>query len=603
MKTKERTKIGYLDGYRFQSAILAGCNCIIDHEKELNELNVFPIPDKDTGSNLKRTLKPLVSGYPVPEPKISPVGQEMAGLAVRSALGYSGIIFSQMILGFAEGLKNHQKISPGDLKTIVPIVQEKAYQSVEHPMEGTILSVLREWSREISRTSSRSNDFVVIMERSYQKAVSALAKTPDQLEVLKKNKVVDAGGKAFVYFLRGILDFIKKGKLARYSSARIYPHKKSILESRHASLCVECCVQAHHLNRKGLIKKLQEIGQDLIFYSAPDFAKFHINTQYPEQVLRCASAFGKISSDKIFTFSPDLKENEKQDFCLVADTTCDLTEDVIEKSQVYFVPIKVQIDDDIYTDRWDLIPEEFYRFMATSAMPKTSQPSLNAFARIYGHLLMHYRSIISIHLSKALSGTFQTAAQASQGTAPERISVIDGKNVSVGLGLVVMEGLRALEKRKTHEETVLQIENATKNTEIFIGLPTLRYLIRGGRITKMKGIIATILNINPILSINPGGKLVPVSKARGRKNLEKKIFRLVGQKRQKMSGELSIAVAHTNAPEIGNRILQRIKQDFSPETVLMMNASPALGAHAGPGAYGIAIHHHSISSSDNNRNT
>jgi DegV family protein with EDD domain len=606
LEARHSPKIGYLDGNRFQLAIIAGCKQVIKHEKELNKLNVFPIPDQDTGSNLKKTLMPLVDKFPYPEPNIDLVSQKIADLAVQSALGYSGIIFSQIFLGLSEALKTHLTIRPDDLKTIVSSAKQKAYQSVENPVEGTILSVLRAWSEEVIRICSQLNDFVPILETSYQRAVSALKKTPDQLEVLRKNNVVDAGGKAFVYFLEGIHDYVKIGKRMKLKSDRIFVRETPSEDKAPAPFCVECCVKADRLNRKDLIEQLGLIGQDLIFYGARHFAQFHINTPNPEDVFACASLFGTISSKKIFPFSSDpSNDQQKESLCLVADSTCDLMDEMIEQYPVYFVPIKVQAGDHIYTDRWDLIPEEFYSLMETPhAFPKTSQPSLGDFTRSYQHLLMHYQSIISIHLSKALSGTFQTAVQASQSVSPERITVIDGKNVSVGLGLVLVEAIKAIEHKKSPEETVLRIKEAALNTHMFIGLPTLRYLVKGGRVTKTKGIIAHLLNINPILTISVEGKLVPVSKARGKKNIEKQIFNLIDQKKQKMTGEISFAVAHTNAPELGEHISQRIKKDFERGTgaVPMMNASPVLGAHAGPGAYGIAIHDHSFKTSEDTLN-
>jgi DegV family protein with EDD domain len=573
------------------------------HEKELNKLNVFPIPDRDTGSNLKKTLVPLTTKFPIPEKKINLISQKMADLAEQSALGYSGILFSQILAGFAKALENHLSINPDDLEKVVASAVHMAYQSVENPVEGTILSVLRAWSDEVTRICTQTKDFVSILEISYQKAVTALKKTPDQLEVLKKNNVVDAGGKAFVYFLEGILDFIRTGKWVRITSDRIPAQETSSKDRMMAPFCVECCIRAHKLNRKDLIKNLNDIGQDLIFFGAQNFAKFHLNTPNPEEVFSCASVFGEISSKKIYSVSSNPSDQEKLPFCLVADSTCDLVDVLIEENPIYFVPVKVQAGDNTYTDRWDLIPEEFYRILDTSlSLPKTSQPSLNDFTSRYRHLLLHFESIVSVHLSKALSGTFQTAVQASQSVSPEKISVLDGKNVSVGLGLVLLEGIKALEQDKTCEETVRQIKMAAMNTQIFLGLPTLKYLVMGGRITKTKGIIANLLNINPILSINTEGKLVPVSKARGEKNLEKQIFELVHQEKQKTTGSLSIAVAHTNAPDIAQRISQRIREDLKQEPVFVMNASPVLGAHAGSGAYGIAILNHSFEASDETLN-
>ena len=590
MKPRKYPQIGYLDGWRYQSAILSGCREIIKHENELNKLNVFPIPDRDTGSNLKKTLIPLLEKFPVPETRIGIVSQNMADSAVRSALGYSGIIFSQILMGLAEAMHNQKRIYPGNLGIIISNAVKKAYQSVEKPVEGTILSVLREWAEEVSRIGPETRDFTDILEASYQKALTALKDTPDQLEILRRNRVVDAGGKALVYFLEGILDFVENGRLERISSERIHAKEYPLQDGTAFPYCVECCVRTQGLNRKELIEKLGEIGQDLIFYGAAHFAKLHINTQNPEAVFSLVSSYGELSSRKILPCPPDPSSWEKKSFCLVTDSTCDLKVDLIENHNVYFVPIKVQVGDNIYTDRWNLIPEEFYRiFSASSSLPKTSQPGLMDFNRVYRHLLMHYQSIISLHLSKALSGTFQTAVQASQSVSPERISVIDGKNISVGLGLILREGIGALSQGKNREEVILRLKTAADNTHIFIGLPTLKYLVKGGRITKTKGFLAKILNINPILSISNEGTLIPVSKAKGEKNLEQKILDKVYERVKSASAKFSIAVAHTNAPDIADRVAQNIKNDLRQEAAFVMSASPALGAHAGPGAFGIAV--------------
>ena len=235
----------------------------------------------------------------------------------------------------------------------------------------------------------------------------------------------------------------------------------------------------------------------------------------------------------------------------------------------------------------------------------TSQPSWMDFTRVYRHLLSHYRSIVSVHLSKALSGTYQTAVQSAQQVMPERITLIDGKNLTVGLGLILLDGLEATKKGKKPEEVADRLETAANNTEIFIGLLTLKYLVKGGRLTKTKGFIANILNINPILSIDDQGKLAPLSKARGIKKMEQKIFELAGRRIREKPGRFKIAVAHTNAPDIGKRVAEKVKRIFGEEAVMVLNASPVLGAHAGPGAFGIGLQiseGHSSPGSDTSEN-
>ena len=276
--------------------------------------------------------------------------------------------------------------------------------------------------------------------------------------------------------------------------------------------------------------------------------------------------------------------------CLTADSTCDISEDLIEANPVYFIPIKVHAGEKVYTDRWDIIPEEFYSLLDTSStFPKTSQPGLMDFTRIYRHLLLHYQAIISVHLSKMLSGTFQTALQASQQTSSERVSIIDGNSISVGLGLILLEGIRSLQHSPNKEEILARMESAARRGKIFIGLPTLQFLIKGGRITKTKGFIAELLGIHPVLTIDDRGKLVPTAKARGKKRLEEKVLELANEKIIKRTGRISTAVAHTNAFDIGERIARKLAETLGREADLVLNASPVLGAHAGPGAFGIAV--------------
>jgi DegV family protein with EDD domain len=590
LKIKNTVQVGYLDGRRYQYAVVAGCQEIIKHEQELNRINVFPIPDKDTGINLRKTLMPIVNASPFHCQEINLVSQRIAHMAVQSAMGYSGIIFAEIFQGLAEGLRNFDKIRPQDLGTITNSAVKGAYRSLEQPVEGTILTVLREWSEEVNRRCAATEDFVVLLKKANQVALFALQNTPNLLEVLKTNKVVDAGGKAWTLFLDGILKYVEKGNLRILS-----PFKKSTIDlnstkKQIAPFCAECCIKTDKLDRNNLIKKLNEIGQDLIFYGSSHFAKIHINTHDPESVFSQISPFGKISAKKVYQFSEDSNRHVEDSICLLSDSTCDLPDDLMENNPVYFVPIKVHADDKTYTDRWDIIPEEFYQIMGTSTvLLKTSQPSMLDFSRVYSHLLVHYPSIVSVQLSRGLSGTYQTAIQASQGFPSNTITVLDGKSISVGLGLILREGIKALDQGKGLGDVLKSIHSAIDATKIYIGLPTLKYLVKGGRITKAKGFMAGILNINPVLSISPLGKLEPVAKARGKKRLEQMALDLVFQRIQQGGAGYSVAVAHTNAADIGNLLAQKI-EDFSGQKVVMvMNASPALGAHAGPGAFGIAV--------------
>lgn len=607
MKKDSLLQIRYINGLRFVRALAAGCREVIANEQDLNRINVFPIPDKDTGSNLKRTIQPILEDIPVEEPSIGECSRRIADAAVASAMGYSGIIFSQFLSGFAEGAANQKRISVEEFVRAAAQGTAKAYNSLDTPVEGTLLSVLKAWSDEVKILSGDSDDIAVLLKESLIKAQAALQKTIEQLDVLRKHKVVDAGGKAFVCFLEGIVDYIEKGRLeSALAQRQKRQHKdKEVGKKGEVRFCAECCVHGQSLDIEELAKKLSALGQDLIFYGSLNFAKIHIRTDDPGEIFSCASEFGSLSAKKIFQFVPDQPAGEKLSLALVSDTTCDLSDDCVESHSIYFVPIKIQVMDRVFTDRQTIIPERFYELMAASpSLPKTSQPGLLDFQKAFTHLLAHYRTLLSVQLSGRLSGTFQTAAQAARSVDANRITVIDSRTTSVGLGLVAMEGLRALKEGLDIHEVVSRVNMAINNGEIFVGIPTLKYLVQGGRVSKAKGLIGKLLNINPILTINREGALEPIGKTRGQKKLEQKILEIAAEKLRKAKENLSgngqskgqkeafsfsVAVVHSNAPQLGNRVAEKIKILLGIEAAMVMNACPGLGAHIGPGAVAVAI--------------
>jgi uncharacterized protein len=589
------TKIRYLDGLRYSRAVMAGCQKVISHEKELNKINVFPIPDKDTGLNLKKTFQNISTKILSKTSSLSQSSEKIAESVESTALGYSGTVFAEFFSGFAQGVKNFKRVFVKDFSQAVEKAVKRVYQSFENPVEGTALSVMRAWVECIKGSVSETDDFFILLQKSYEKAASALENTPNQLKVLKKKGVVDAGGKAFVYFLKGILDFIEKGVLTSvFEEVKEGIYKPGLKKrEKKKEFCVECCVRTEHLDRKNLVKELHSLGRDLFFYSTLNFAKLHIRTPDPNRVLSCASKFGAVSSEKTWEISKELPYEQKKPLAIVTDTTCDIPEEYVKDHDIYFVPVKFHAENKVFTDKVDIIPEEFYDILESSAeIPKTSKPSIQDFTIVYKDLLLHYKGVLSIQLSGSLSGTYQTALQAAKNIDPQKIKVIDSKNLSVGLGLIVMEGLESLKKGSSFEAVLKKVEKAIQNTEIYIGIQTMKYLIKGGRVTKAKGLMAKIFHINPILSLDPKGSLIPFGKAGGRKKLEEKILSLVvhrTENEKQRKTRFRTAVAHVNAQDSGERIKEKIKQRMGRKPVMVMNAAPVLGAHSGPGTIGVAV--------------
>ena len=213
----------------------------------------------------------------------------------------------------------------------------------------------------------------------------------------------------------------------------------------------------------------------------------------------------------------DVVYNRKWKIALVTDSTCDLAQDLIDQYQINIVPVNINFGENHYLDKITIQPEQFYKLLKENTdYPKSSQVNEKTFTNLYSHLASHYDSIIAIHLSDKLSGTFSSSQKAALAISKEfnkPISVINSKNISGALGLILLRTAQAIEEGYSHDQVVNMAEKWVKNSKIFVSVRDIKYLIRGGRVSAVKGLIARMLNINPIVSIDESGKAIVFDKA------------------------------------------------------------------------------------------
>jgi dihydroxyacetone kinase-like predicted kinase len=201
-------QIAYLDGPRLRRSLIAACDHAQLHRAELNRINVYPVPDGDTGTNLALTVRAIADHLkPSTARAVSAIAHEAAQGAVLGARGNCGMMLSHFLLGFAEDVSNRERISSEEFGRALSAGVEKLYSSLEEPVEGTILTVMRDTAT--AATNSDEADFVPLLAHVVREARDSLARTPELLMVLKKAGVVDAGGKGFVSMLEGVLLFVE----------------------------------------------------------------------------------------------------------------------------------------------------------------------------------------------------------------------------------------------------------------------------------------------------------------------------------------------------------------------------------------------------------
>ena len=220
-----------INGAQFRDAVISAAENITAHRKDVDELNVFPVPDGDTGTNMSMTINNASRELSVSsDTELSVVAKKASMALLRGARGNSGVILSLLFRGIAKGFKGLETADGVQLAAALKSGVDSAYKAVMKPTEGTVLTVARVSAEKAMAFSAAEKDAAKVLECAYEAAKVALANTPEQLPVLKKAGVVDAGGQGYVYILEGMLSVVRDGKMIKGETADSSAPKKQVPE-------------------------------------------------------------------------------------------------------------------------------------------------------------------------------------------------------------------------------------------------------------------------------------------------------------------------------------------------------------------------------------
>ncbi|MDZ7412218.1 MAG: DegV family EDD domain-containing protein [candidate division KSB1 bacterium] len=592
-------KIRYLDGQRLRRAILAGSHFVIRAQRDLNAINVFPVADADTGTNMASTMRQVAEAAEGCEGcSISDVGKLVAESALNGARGNSGAILAQFFEGLREELEGKLRVSARAFGRAALRAAERARQAIANPREGTIITVMRDWATHFHRQSEQKSDFAELLRDSLTEARRSLAETPKKLDVLARAGVVDAGAQGFVHLLEGIVDFIETGRvrgaaLRRRIAARLQLPRAEGTERPTYRYCTECVLSGSRVGRWRLTSTLGPLGDSLIVAGRRAKLRVHLHTDEPQKVLELLARYGELSAVKIDDMHAQHRKAKirlrRKGIGIVTDSSCDLPAGFAQRHQIAMVPLTVRFGDTAYLDKVELGPDGFYeRLLSSELHPTTSQPAPGDFLRAYRQALERHESVIAVHLSGALSGTLQAARTAAQQCPSDRLFVIDGKSASIALGLIVQEAVAAVRRGLSVEEVVERVRRAADNVRIWVAVPTLRYLRRSGRVSWLKGGLGTLFGIKPVLTLDEQGAASEVARTFGEKAARRKVLQLALAHARRFA-DPKFAVAHSHAPHLGQWLATRIEAATGQQGIWVLDASPVLGAHVGPGAAAVAV--------------
>jgi len=597
--SRSATGIRYLDGQRLRRAFIAGARFVTDRAEPLNRINVFPVPDGDTGTNMAMTLSSIARGaVGSTERHARQAAVSIADEAVSGARGNSGAILAQFLTGFSEAVPDRPRIGTEEFGNAVVRGAESAHSAIARPQEGTILTVLRDWAQHVSERASQVGDFGRLLADGLAAAKESLAHTPEKLAVLKKSGVVDAGAQGFVYLLEGIVAYVRDA--ARRSIPAPPEETRAAKFDRTSDTflfryCTEALIEGSGIDRNAIRRNISLLGDSLVVAGSSERMRVHVHTNEPETVFRELAADATVVQTKV----EDMRLQHAQTFDrarekrvgLVIDSACDLPQTLLDEHEVQVVPLRVHFGLENYLDRVTIQPAEFYaRFAVCSEFPKTSQPPFADFRQIYESLAVHHGTIVSIHVSSALSGTYQAAVAAARGIPATEVVHVDSRSASIALGLIVRVAAEALRRGASAAEAAEAARSASSRVRFFISVPNITHLVRGGRVSAGKGRLARILGLLPVLTIAPDGRAAAAGAAFGHnaaiRTMMKRLFAAAGGG----SGEGRLfGIVHADALEGAERLAAQIRNRYPRSDVMIQEASPVLGAHAGPGALGVAV--------------
>ena len=275
---------------------------------------------------------------------------------------------------------------------------------------------------------------------------------------------------------------------------------------------------------------------------------------------------------------------------IVSDRAADLADEQLKELNIHFVPLRIELEGKSYLSGVDLQPLDFYRLIAaTEAYPTTSQPSAGDFAVLYRELAKSDPEILSIHISSGLSGTIESARAAAQMVPEANVTIFDSLTLSCPLGWQVEAAATAIQAGWPLKNIIQRLEAIRQQATGMFTLPLLKYLIHGGRISHMKGLLASLLNIKPIISVDKQtGKYISIGQEVTFKRAIQKMADLITET-YKEGSALRVQLLHGNNLESLEILRQRLDQLFKCTYLPTTAIAPVLGAHTGPGMVGLCF--------------
>jgi hypothetical protein len=586
-----------IGGHGLRRALLAGARQVQRTREHLNRINVFPVADGDTGTNLAFTMEAMALEL---EKLRSSDSSEVLAVAAQATLdgarGNSGAIVAQFLYGLAEATQTRARLSFEQLGQAVAHASRTSRAAISEPREGTVISVIADFASALQeQAGSGSRSLLDVLKGALSSARRSLADTPNQLAVLRRAGVVDAGAQGFVSFLEGVVDFVQRGRQALQTDvASGHERQLSPLVESHADsayrYCTECVLEGDGLDPGMVRSALAGLALDsLVVVGGGSKLRLHAHLDQPGELFDSLADLGQVTQRKADDMQAQQRARQRQTrTAVVTDSAADLPDEERQRLGILVVPVRVGFDQEDYLDKITLTPSELYQRMRDGEIPRTSQPPAIDFRRTFELLVDHHEGVVCVGLSSQVSGTWQAAEHAAQ-RLDGRVQVLDTLNVSAGQALLTLYAAEAAQQGLAPEQVLTATRAMMPSTRTYGLIADLSYGARGGRIPAWLAPVTRMIRAH-----------VRVEDAKGR--IKPRGLHLGGRSRALTGFVRHIArhwrdqqkvraiIAHCDADAEARSVLQKLRESLPGlSSAWVVACGPALGAHAGPGTVVVGL--------------
>lgn len=582
-----------INQHTFIQSLISGAKEVIRHKDSLNAINVFPVADGDTGNNLARLMERILASNELSAHTKATL-REIGDAALEGARGNSGIIFAQYINGLVQSFDETQtSFSEDELIEAINNAVPYAYEAIETPVEGTMITLMREWAKSLKALRPQAEDFTDLLHRSLVELKQCLEATPDTLAVLKKHGVVDSGAQGFVHFIEGISLFfsgedVQGGFDEQVAQKASHTNDDEDFTQENYRYCTEALLTGENLSPATIRAQVRDLGDSLVVAGNPQKVRVHIHTDHPAEVMVRLRDTGTIKEQKV----DDMKRQyeiiyeRKYDIALVTDSIADLPQEVIDTYQIHQVPLILTIEDSDYFDKRTITSQRLYEYMDTlDTYPSSSQPNLKAMQEYFTHLSNYYDHVLAVSVSSKMSGTYNVFKQAAK--VSDNVHTIDSRQNSGAQGLLIMRAAEMLDAGENVDTITSALETLRTKAKILVSVRTMKYMVRSGRVSKTTGLIGKLANLKPVISIDEAGEGIIFAKALSLPQSTRKIKAHV-KSIHDAKGIERYAIVHANAPQRAAEYANKFEQMLGKKPIYTMDISSIVAMNAGIGTVAVA---------------